>query len=51
MYPGLKTFIGALLSFAHSSASAELIFSHLNLIKNKQRKCLNIDTNKENVSI
>ena len=44
MYPGLKKFIGSMLSFPHSSASAELIFSNLNLIKNKQRNCLSIDT-------
>ena len=43
-YPQLRQFVGALLSFPHSSASAERIFSRLVLIKTKLRNRLEVPT-------
>ncbi|XP_036336249.1 uncharacterized protein LOC118746509 [Rhagoletis pomonella] len=36
MFPNLKHFVGSLLSFPHSSATAERKFSEVNLIKDKK---------------
>lgn len=44
VYPQLRQFVGALLSFPHSSASAERIFSRLALIKTKLRNRLEVPT-------
>lgn len=44
MFPHLKKLISALLSLPHSSATAERIFSQLNLIKTKLRNRLNVET-------
>lgn len=44
MYPNLRYFVGTILGFPHSSATAERIFSHLNIVKNKKRNCLNVKT-------
>ena len=40
MYPKLCIFIGTIISFPHSSANAERVFSQVSLIKNKQRNSL-----------
>lgn len=40
MFPNLSEFVGPLLALPHSSATAERIFSQLNLIKNKERNKL-----------
>lgn len=37
MFPLLKTFVGSILCFPHSSASAERIFSQVALIKDKKK--------------
>lgn len=45
--PAFKTltdFAQAIISLPHGSASAERLFSTLNIIKNKHRNCLNIST-------
>lgn len=44
MYPKLIKFVSSLLCFPHSSATVERIFSQLNLIKNKKRNALHIET-------
>ena len=44
MFPRIRDFIGSILSFPHSSATAERIFSHLNNIKNKNRNCLHTES-------
>lgn len=40
MYPNVKNFISAVLSLPHSSASAERVFSQVQLIKNEKRNRL-----------
>ncbi|KAL0849463.1 hypothetical protein ABMA28_013746 [Loxostege sticticalis] len=44
LYPVLTSFISALLSLPHSSASVERIFSAINLMKTKQRNKLCTET-------
>ena len=40
MFPNLQRFIGSVMSFPHSSANAERVFSQVFIIKNKTRNCL-----------
>lgn len=44
IFPNLYTYLKNILSLPHGSASAERIFSSLNIIKRKNRNCLNIST-------
>ena len=44
VYPRLYTVMGSLLALPHSSAACERIFSHLSIIKTKQRNRLQAET-------
>ncbi|XP_043270179.1 uncharacterized protein [Venturia canescens] len=44
MFPNLTKLVKGLLCLPHSSAAAERVFSQLNLLKNKMRNKLHVDT-------
>jgi hypothetical protein len=44
MFPNLYEFLKNILSLPHGSAVAERVFSALNLIKRKNRNCLDVST-------
>lgn len=44
MYPKIRAFLGNILSFPHSSATAEHIFSQVNIIKDRERNSLATET-------
>ena len=44
LYPKLKEWVTAILSFPHSTATVERIFSSINLIKTKTRNSLSTST-------
>lgn len=44
LFPLIRKFVGTIIAFPHSSATAERKFSEVSLIKDKKRNCLHVET-------